>query len=1033
MTKTTRSRFFCTLSGFVMALLLMPLSASAEVGGADISQQPDKVVTDFEVQGTVTDAAGVPLIGASVAEQGTLNGTVTDIDGRFRLTVTKGAVIEVSSIGFKTVSFTAVSQAPQTIVLQEDSELLEATVVTALGIKRSRKALNYNVQEVSSSDITTVKDANFVNALSGKVAGVTINASSSGVGGESLVVMRGHKSISQGNGALYVIDGVPIHTSGSGGTGYQSNARIDPMSDLNPEDILSISVLTGAAAAALYGSNAANGAIVITTKKGEAGKTELSFSSNTEVLMPIVRYQFQNRYANNDGEAASWGPLMTTPNTLDPVKDFYQSGIVATETVSFSTGNEKNQVFASMGAVNSRGVVPNTAYNKYNFSIRSTSTFLKDKMHLDVGASYVIRYSRNYANQGIYSNPVPAVYLYPRGESWDYAKTYEVYDPERNINVQNWEWMGKGGLEWDNPYWTAYRVLREGEQKRYMLNANLTYDILDWLKITGRVRVDNSSSHGTTKSHATGNTTLTGGSRSGYFANSESYMNQTYADVLLMMDKRFGKDWTVNANLGASISDHQWHSFSVSGGLREDGLPNVFTVGQINNNNVGRTLAGWHDQTQSVLGSAEVGFKGAVYLTVTGRNDWPSQLAGSHSVQKGFFYSSVGGSVVLSQLIKMPKAIEYLKVYGSWASVGLPFKRFIANPTYSWNGANGSWETAKNYPMYDLRPERTNSWEVGVSFKGLGGFSFDLGYYDALTFNQTFDSRLSVSSGYTNLYVQTGQVRNRGIELGLGYNHTWGKFGMDTRFTLSMNKNVIESLMEDYVHPETGEVITMKELNIGGQNSARFVLRPGGSLGDMYTNSDLLRDEYGHPYVTEDGKVSRTNTDGYKFLGSVFPKANMAWTNEFTFGGFSLGFQIAARLGGIVYSSTQAYLDYFGVSEDSALARDAGGVQVGNFVIGAREWYQTVGAQGGLPQYYIYDATNVRLSEAHIGYTIPKKVLGDVCSLSISLVGRNLLLFYCKAPFDPESVATTASYYQGVDNFIMPSTRNIGLSLRLNF
>lgn len=1032
MIKTTRSRLVCTLSGFIMAMLLVPLSAHAEMGGAGNYQQSDEVKLD--VQGIVTDAAGVPLIGASVAEQGTLNGTVTDLDGKFRLTVRKGAVIEVSSIGFKTASFTASSSAPQTIVLQEDSELLEATVVTALGIKRSRKALNYNVQEVSSADVTTVRDVNFVNALNGKVAGVTINASSSGVGGESQVIMRGSKSISQGNGALYVIDGVPVFTTGgSGGTGFQSNGRIDPMSDINPEDIQSISVLTGAAAAALYGSNAANGAIVITTKKGDAGKTELSFSSNTEVLMPVVRYQFQNRYANNDGEAASWGPMMTTPNTLDPVKDFFQTGIVATENISFSTGNEKNQVFASAGAVNSRGVIPSNAYNKYNFSIRTTSTFLKDKMHLDMGASYIMQSSRNYINQGIYSNPLTAVYLYPRGESWEYAKTYEVFDPERNINVQNWEWMGKGGLEWDNPYWTAYRVVRESSKKRYMLNASLTYDILDWLKLTGRVRVDNSSSNGDTKRYATGNTTLTEGSRSGYYGHNESSDNQTYADVLLLMDKRFGKDWTVNANLGASISDMQWRSFGVSGGLREDGLPNVFTVGQINNNNVGRSLAGWHDQTQSVFGSAEVGFKGAVYLTATGRNDWPSQLAGSRSVQKGFFYSSVGGSVVLSQLIDMPKAIEYLKVYGSWASVGLPFKRFIANPTYSWNGANGAWETSKNYPMYDLRPERTNSWEVGVSFRGLGGFRLDLGYYNALTFNQTFDSKLSVSSGYTNLYVQTGQVRNRGLELGLGYGHTWGKFTWDSNFTLGMNKNTVESLMEDYVHPETGEVVTMHELNIGGMNSARFVLRPGGSLGDIYTNADLLRDENGNPYITEDGKVSRTTTEGYKFLGSVFPKANMAWSNEFSLGGFSLGFQISARIGGIVYSATQAYMDYFGVSEESALARDAGGVQVGDFVVDAREWYQVIGAQGGIPQYYIYDATNVRLSEAHIGYTIPKKVLGDVCSLSISLVGRNLLLFYCKAPFDPESVASTASYYQGIDNFISPSTRNIGLSLRLNF
>lgn len=241
MIQTTRSRLVCTLSSFIMAMLLVPLTAHAE-GGAVISQQSDE--DRLDVQGTVTDASGIPLVGASVAEQGTLNGTVTDLDGKFSLAVRKGAVIEVSSIGFKTVSFTADSSAPQTIVLQEDAELLEATVVTALGIKRSRKALNYNVQEVSSSDVTTVRDVNFVNALSGKVAGVTINASSSGVGGESQVIMRGSKSISQGNGALYVIDGVPIFTTGgSGGTGFQSSGRVDPMSDINPEPFPYLQVL----------------------------------------------------------------------------------------------------------------------------------------------------------------------------------------------------------------------------------------------------------------------------------------------------------------------------------------------------------------------------------------------------------------------------------------------------------------------------------------------------------------------------------------------------------------------------------------------------------------------------------------------------------------------------------------------------------------------------------------------------------------------------------------------------------------------
>lgn len=1023
----------------VLADIFARTPVTYQINGSNITLIP-KSASNAEPQvrkltGHVFDAAGNPIAGAYVLESDTYNGTTTDFDGAFELVLqTENPVLRVEFLGFVPGVVNVEGRSDLTVVLQEDAISLEGTVVTALGIRRSEKALNYSVQNVKGEDILAGNDVNFVNSLNGRVAGVTINASSSGAGGESKVVMRGQKSISQSSNALYVIDGVPILDNGNAGsTGIGSSGRTDPMSDINPENIESISVLTGAAAAALYGSNAANGAVVITTKKGAAGKTELTVSSNTEVATPIVLFEFQNRYANLDGQAASWGPLMTKANTYNPVTDFYRTGITTTENVTFTTGNDHNQVFASVGAVNTRGIVPNNVYRKYNFTIRNTSTFLKDRMHLDLGASYIIQYDRNRRNQGIYANPVVPAYLYPRGENWDYAKTYEVYDAERNINVQNWEWMGNGGLEWDNPYWTCYRNLSYVSKKRYMFNAGLTYDILDWLKIAGRVRVDNSVLTDKSRRYATTNTVLTSGSLYGYLG--DSYVNeyQTYGDVLLMMDRHFGRDWSVNANVGASIQDMKTESEYVSGPIREGGLPNVWNYGQVAVGRLGGGTGGWHDQTQSVFGSVEVGFKGAAYLTGTARNDWASQLAGSHSLESGFFYWSLGGSLVLNQIIPMGKAVDLLKVHGSWASVGLPFKRYIANPTYSWNGTSGSWETSKAYPVYDLKPERTKSWEIGLSFKGLGGLSLDFTYYDALTYNQTFDSSLSVSSGYSTLYVQTGEVRNRGIELGLGYEHRWGKFGWNTNATLSMNRNRIEELMSNYVHPETGAVVTLDELNVGGLNYATFILRPGGSLGDVYTSVDLFRDSNGNPYISGDGQVSRNTGIGYQKLGSVFPKANLAWNNNFSFGNFNFGALVTARIGGIVYSATQAYLDYFGVSEDTALAREAGGVQTGDFTIPAQNWYQIVGAQGGIPQYYTYDATNIRISEAHIGYTIPKKWLGNIVSLDISVVARNLLMIYCKAPFDPESVASSGNYYQGMDSFMLPSTRNIGLSLRLKF
>ncbi len=1009
----------------------------AITSGRNIILSKARKSADNSISGVVRDQSGEPVPGASIVLKNCKLGTNADLDGTFSIDLPKGFtsdIVEVSFLGYKTISTQVTDKRYFSFVLVEDREILEAGVVTALGIKRSEKALNYNVQQVSSDKITAIKDANFVNSLNGKIAGVTINSSSSGVGGETKVVMRGTKGINSSSNALYVIDGIPMYTmSDNGETDYGSRGRSEGIADINPEDIESISVLTGAAAAALYGSNASNGAIIINTKKGQEGKLSFTVTSNTEVQNAFVLPRFQTRYGNVEGEAVSWGSLLSSNDRMNynPGSDFLRAGLVGTETASLSIGNERNQVYASVGAVDSKGILPNNGYHRYNASIRSTSSFLDDRLHLDVSAQYVKQKDLNMINQGIYGNPLVAAYLYPRGEDWEYAKMFEKYDDSRKIYVQNWDLMGKAGLEWDNPYWTQYRRLRENNKDRYMISGGLTWDICDWLKLSGRVKVDNTDNTYTDKSNASTNTTITEGSSNGYYHSEETSQRQMYADVLLSMNKTWG-DWSLGANLSASISDMKYRLLKARGGIREDGLPNVFSVKQLDKSTSEIADDGWQEQTQSVLGSAELGFKGAYYFTVTGRNDWPSQLAGPHSSKKSFFYPSVGASVVLSQILPMPETIDFLKIRGSWASVGLPFSRFIANPTYSWNSRTGAWETSKSYPMYDLKPERTDSWEVGVTFKAFNGFSFDLSYYDTRTYNQTFDSQLSVSSGYTKLYVQTGSVSNRGIELSTGYDHQWGNFSWNTTYTLSVNKNKVDKLMENYTHPETGQVISLDRLKVGGLGNAAFVLTPGGTLGDLYSTIDLNRDSNGKIYIDEDGKISSSTTD-YKKLGSVFPKANMSWSNDFGFKNFNLGFMVSARLGGIVYSATQARLDSFGVSETTALARDNGGVTVDGCIIDPYSWYSVVAADGGIPQYYTYSATNVRLQEAHIGYNIPRKVLGNLFDLNVSVVGRNLWMIYCKAPFDPECIASAGNYYQGIDSFMMPSTRSVALSLRFKF
>ena len=398
---------------------------------------------------------------------------------------------------------------------------VDAVVVTALGIKRSEKALSYNVQQVNSEDIVANKDVNFINSLSGKVAGVTINSSSGGVGSASRVVMRGQKSISQTSNALYVIDGVPMFTTArDGGTEFASQGTTDPIADINPEDIESMSVLNGAAAAALYGSDAANGAIVVTTKRGKAGYTSVTVSSNTEVMSPFVLPEFQNRYGTGDLNSSegsivrSWGNRLNSSNYMgySPRDDYFQTGVTGTESVSLSTGTEKNQTYFSAAAVNSHGVIPNNGYDRYNFTFRNTTSFLGDKLKLDVGASYVMQKDRNMTNQGTYNNPLVGAYVYPRGNDWADIEMYERYDPARRLYTQYWP-VGDAGMTMQNPYWINYRNLRENNKDRYMLNAALSYDVLDWLNVSGRLRIDNSSNDYTEKFYASTFTQLTEGSK----------------------------------------------------------------------------------------------------------------------------------------------------------------------------------------------------------------------------------------------------------------------------------------------------------------------------------------------------------------------------------------------------------------------------------------------------------------------------------------------------------------------------------------
>ena len=985
------------------------------------------------ITGVVSDSQGEPVIGATVVLKNDPSvGAATDYDGNFSLSnVPSNATLVVSYVGMKSVEIVvAPGKTVYNVTLTDDSELLDELVVTALGIKRSEKALSYNVQQVSAEDLTTVKDANFINSLNGKVAGVNINASSSGVGGATRVVMRGTKSISANNNALYVIDGVPIFNANDGGTSgiYSLQPRGEGISDINPEDIESMSVLSGPAAAALYGSNAAQGVILITTKKGAEGKVKVTVSNNTTFSRPFVMPEFQNTYGNRPGEFKSWGDEGLATN-YDP-SNFFNTGTNIQNAVTLSVGNERNQTFLSFGSTNANGMIVDNSYNRYNFTFRNTTSFLNDKMTLDVGLSYIIQNDKNMTAQGEYYNPLVATYLYPRGEDFSKVQLFEEYDEGRQIFTQRWDW-GSQGLSMQNPYWIAKRNTYGNNKDRYMMNASLSYEILDWLSVSGRVRLDNANSDLYRKNYASTSELFAG--PKGFYSSSKMNDKQVYGDFMANINKSFD-DFSLSANIGTSITDISSDQAGFQGALKD--MPNVFNYFNIDfagGRDSYPIQSGWHEQTQSIFASGEVGWRSMLYLTLTGRTDWPSALANTE--KKSFSYPSVGLSGVVSEMVELPKVINYLKVRGSWASVGSAIPRGLSQPRYAWDPATRKWVTNTFRPIGKLYPERTESWEAGLTAKLFGNkLSLDATLYKSNTRKQTFNIPTSASSGYSSMYVQSGNVQNRGAEVSLGYNQRWSDFSWSSNITYSFNQNKVIELLDNYEDPVTGEFYSIPKSPQGGIGASEIILTKGGTMGDLYIKKGLKRDQEGNVWIdpTTNNVVLEQLSEPIK-VGSVLPKSHLAFRNDFSWKGVNLGVILSSRLGGVVISHTQAVMDEFGVSKSSAIARGNGGIPFNNGMIDAEKYYSVAGGRDGNLLDYVYSATNVRLQEVSLGYSLPSKWFDDVMKVSVSLVGRNLLMIYNKAPFDPEMTASTGTYFQGMDYFMQPSQSNYGFNVKVQF
>ena len=1022
--------------GAMSLVLTIPLSgvldATLKAAGTNGQSSLQEVQhgKNIVVKGKVVDKGGEAVIGANILVKGTSTGAVTDLDGNYTLSVSPNATLVFSYIGMKSQTVAVNNRKQIDVTLEDEAKAIDAVVVTALGIKRSEKALSYNVQKVDNSALTKVKEANFVNSLSGKVAGVNITRSSAGIGGATSVVMRGSKSIAGNNNVLYVVDGMPIGNASRGGDGgeYGRPGSGEGISDFNSDDIESISVLTGPSAAALYGASAANGVIIINTKKGAAGSVKVNFSSNTEFLSAGVMPEFQNTYGTESNTYRSWGKKLETPSTFNP-RDFFQGGYNTINSLNLSGGTDKNQTFVSVATTHAEGIIPNNEYYRYNFSGRNSSKFLNDKLHLDISGNYVMQGDQNMMSGGRFFNPLRPLYLFPRGDDFETVKIWERYDTDRRFNTQYWPY-GTQGEDFENPYWIVNREMFTNEKHRYMFSFRAQYDILSWMNIAARTRVDNTYSTIKTKFYATTNPLFTGDTSlenaKGSFSQGEERYKQTYADLMLNINKKFDKDFVLTANIGTSFEDHYTTSVSVGGRLKT--VPNLFSTPNVDPDVTGGGGQSYH-RTRNIaaFASAELGWKSMLYLTATGRTDWASQLV-SNGKTPAIFYPSVGLSGVISEMVKLPSFISYLKTRVSFTEVGSPISQTGITPgtiTYSMSG--GKVTPISTYPYPDFNPERTRSWEAGLNarlFKGK--VHLDATIYQSNTYNQTFLQNMSDASGYSGFYIQAGDIRNRGVELALGYEDNINKnISFSTNLTYTRNVNQVMELVKGYKNPIDGTVFDINVLT-----SPKY-MRPGDSMNDIFVQGILVKGKDGR--FIEEGDGYRIDRSQRVKVGSSAPDFMMGWNNTLNLYGVNVSFLISARVGGNVSSSTQAMMDGYGVSKVTADARDAGAVVIDGQSYDPKRYYTTIGLNR-LGAYYLYDATNIKLQELSIGYTLPKKWFGKVISnASVSLIARNLLTIYRAAPYDSDMAGGTGTYSAGGDNFMPPSMRSVGFSLNLGF
>ena len=1025
------------LTSVILALgLLCGLSLSAS------AQTPPHTV-----KGKVQDGSGEPIIGANVIVKGDASvGTFTDLDGAFVLeTPGKDVTLAVSCIGFATTEVELAGRTTVEITMQPDLEL-EEVVVTALGIKREKKALGYAMQEVNTERMQETKSLSVANMLQGKVAGVQISQSGGGMGGQTRIVMRGLNSLSGNNQPLWIVDGIPINDGVQdsanqwGGTDVAGAA-----SQINPEDIASISVLKGANAAALYGSRAQSGAIVVTTKKGQKGQPlQIEYNGNVEFSTIYSPYEYQNVYGQGSNGVfsttakTSWGPKMEgqmvdhwrkaiygdenydkVALTAQPdyIKSFYETGTMLTNSITATAGGEKVTGRLSFTDSRNDGITPNHSIDRQYYDL---NTEFSDKW-LTVGAkiNFMREKRENAPGQGEYGLMKHLIYI-PRGIRMEDLSTNFI-----NENFESINWSGASDM-YSNPY---AMVMPENSnnnlRNRLLGQINASIKFTSYLTLTGRVGLD-------WYQNTYKNSSLykpDGSNTENQYSSSRSSNQEFNADLILNFDKRFG-DFSVTANLGTSVYNTKYEGLTGSAGAMEIG--GWLTMGNGDNRKASEHSSA--KEIQSVFGTVSLGYTSMLFLDVTGRNDWSSTLPKQN---RSYFYPSVSLSAIISEMVKMPEVIDFLKIRGSWAMVGNDTNPYMLDYVYSntTSMVNGGtvleMKLPDAYPLRDLKPESTTSFEVGLDYRMFKNrLAIDFTYYNSVTTDQILSINTPATSGFTGKTINAGKMQSYGVELMISGTPIRTKdWQWDLGFNWGMNRtNCLE--LDSAISRHT----------LGETRICSVVVDEGGRFGDIVATNAFKRDEKGNILVDEDG-LPMKETD--KVIGNMMPDWTGSVSTQLRWRDISFNALFDMRFGGQFVSMTDNYATQAGNSVRSLEGRD--GMVVDGIVeatgqkntksITAEEYWATVGGSTGIAEAFMYDSSFVKLRELSLGWNLPSKWLSKtpLKSVRVSAVGRDLFYLFKNAPVNPESAISREDYTQAFEFGSTPPTRTFGFSLNIKF